>query len=153
MAPVPRSVFSALTVHRRLILRQLYYCDGHPLARQEEPFPDPDNNFKLQRSHQNAAHIGTLVSQYNLHNANTIQQAFSVLVAAAHLTLVSIVTVVDSSIEAHLLPNWKNSSQRTGMSYPQAQSHSIHLLMLTSFHRYLRTVAGLRRSRGGMQAY
>lgn len=37
---------------------KLFYTRDHPLAGEEEPFPSPDNLFKLARSNQNAAHIG-----------------------------------------------------------------------------------------------
>lgn len=37
---------------------KLFYTRDHPLAGEEEPFPPPDNLFKLARSNQNAAHIG-----------------------------------------------------------------------------------------------
>jgi hypothetical protein len=42
---------------------QLFYTKDHPLCGQEEPFPGPDNLFKLARSNQNAAHIGKQLSE------------------------------------------------------------------------------------------
>ncbi len=39
-------------------IQQIFYTGENALAGQEEPFPAPDNNSKMRRSVENAAHIG-----------------------------------------------------------------------------------------------
>lgn len=56
---------------------KLYYTKGQPLCGEEEPFPPPDNLFKLARSNQNAAHIGKSMDFSKASNANGALGLFS----------------------------------------------------------------------------
>ncbi|KUJ19791.1 uncharacterized protein LY89DRAFT_579705 [Mollisia scopiformis] len=47
---------------------KLFYTEGHPLAGQEEPFPRSDNQSKLQRSCQNAEHVGLFAPAAGQHH-------------------------------------------------------------------------------------
>jgi len=128
---------------------KLFYTRDHPLAGEEEPFPSPDNLFKLARSNQNAAHIGMDVQVKDTHSTQLIvDQVSSAPVVVGLLLAASIVTVVDNTTAEPLLLTWKNLLRRTGMS--TSLIAYTKLFPNQSLDSYLRTVAGLRRTRGGM---
>ncbi|KAI9887754.1 MAG: hypothetical protein M1823_000395 [Watsoniomyces obsoletus] len=49
---------SSVMLENPLFRPKIFYTGDHPLVGQEEAFPEPDNNSKMRRSVENAAHIG-----------------------------------------------------------------------------------------------
>jgi len=98
---------------------KLFYTRDHPLAGEEEPFPDPDNYFKLARSNQNAAHIGIeCLQQETQEHTTDFDQVCSALVAVVLHSAASTVIVVGSTIAEHPLLTWKSLSRKIGMPMP-----------------------------------